>query len=84
MNTSFVKSKPEGDFAEVSLLIKGWIIEFRVLINQKRAIRFDMYPLQNIPEEITKALSQQGYHDQILENDRWQHFLIPSSNSDSF
>jgi len=39
-----------------------------------------MYPRPNIPPEIHDRLKQQGYKDLILENDRWQHFLIPNSN----
>lgn len=80
MKTTFVKSGPDGDFAEISPLMKRWEIELRVLVSQKRTILFDMYPMENIPEEITKVLSQQGYHDHVLENDRWQHFLVPNSN----
>jgi hypothetical protein len=77
MNTSFVKSAPDGDFAEVTALIKGWEVQLHGLVNQKRAIWFDMYPMQGIPDEIKNTLSQQGYHDHILEIDRWQHFLVP-------
>ena len=39
-----------------------------------------MYPRPNIPQEIQTRLEQQGYCDLILENDRWQHFLVPHSN----
>ena len=57
MNTSFVKSAPDGDFAEVTALIKGWEVQLHGLVNQKRAIWFDMYPMQGIPDEIKSTLS---------------------------
>ena len=80
MNTSLVKAGPNGDFAEVSVLTNGWEAKFQTLVGQKRPIKFDMYPVQNIPHEIKTNLSQQGYHDLVLENDRWQHFLVPDAN----
>jgi len=80
MNTSLVKSVPQGDFVEVSVLMNGWETKFQTLVSQRRAIKYDMYPRPNIPEEFMDRLAQQGYHDLIVENDRWQHFLIPHSN----
>ena len=80
MNTSLVKSAPQGDFVEVSVLFRGWETKFQTLVNQKRAIKYDMYPMLNIPEEFRNRLSQEGYQDLILENDRWQHFLVPNPN----
>ena len=81
MNKTFIKSKPEGDFKEVSALLNDWEIELRNLAARKLPIQFDMYPRPNIPEKIQVFLSQHGYHDHILENDRWQHFLISVPNS---
>jgi len=75
-----VKSVPQGDFADVSVLMKGWETKFQLLVSQKRPIKYDMYPLPRIPEELKRSLDQQGYFDLILENDRWQHFLVPNSN----
>jgi hypothetical protein len=80
MNASLVKSAPQGDFVEISALMKSWEINIQTLVSQKRPIKFDMYPKQNIPPEIRNLLGQTGYHDHILENDRWQHFLVPASN----
>ncbi len=80
MNTSLVKSVPQGDFAEVSALMKGWENKFQSLVSQKQPIKYDMYPLPNIPRELKTWLEQQGYYDLVLENDRWQHFLVPNSN----
>ena len=77
---SLVKSAPQGDFVEVSALFKGWETKFQMLVTQKKAIKYDMYPMLNIPEEFQNRLSQQGYRDLILENDRWQHFLVPNRN----
>jgi hypothetical protein len=80
MNSLLVKSVPQGDFAEVSVLKKDWEFEFLNLVGQKRAIRYDMYPLTEFPHEIRSVLSHQGYRDLILERDKWQHFLIPNRN----
>jgi hypothetical protein len=80
MNTSLVKLVPQGDFVEVSVLMKGWEIKFQTLVSQKRSIKYDMYPLPGIPFEIKDRLDQQGYQDLVLDNDRWQHFLVPNAS----
>jgi hypothetical protein len=80
MKKSFVKSQPRGDFADVSALNKGWESKLLLLVGQKRSIKYDIYPFQKIPQEIENNLIQNGYHDLILENDQWQHFLVPHSN----
>jgi hypothetical protein len=80
MNTSLVKLVPQGDFAEVSVLMKDWETQFQTLVSQNRPIKYDVYPNTDIPQEMQDRLGQQGYHDLILENDRWQHFLVPNSN----
>ena len=80
MNTSLVKSAPNGVFADVSVLMNDWRNKFETLVSQKQPIRYDMYPLHCIPMEIRNDLDKNGYHDLVLENDRWQHFLIPKSN----
>jgi len=77
MKTSLVKSVPAGDFAEISVLIRGWETRVHTLISQNQPIKFDMYPQPAIPLEIQNRLIQQGYYDLVPENDRWQHFLIP-------
>ena len=80
MNTSLVKSVPNGVFAEVSVLMSGWENVFEKLIRQKQPIRYDMYPLPGLPTQIRDHLVENGYQDLVLENDRWQHFLVPTSN----
>ena len=80
MNTSLVKSVPQGDFVEVSVLVQDWEIKFQMLVSEKRPIKYDMYPMPNIPQEFKNRLTQQGYCDLILESDQWQHFLVPNSN----
>ena len=80
MNTNLVKSAPQGDFVEISVLRKDWEIKFLNLVAQKRGIKYDMYPLPEIPEEFRNVLSHQGYRDLILESDKWQHFLVPNRN----
>lgn len=78
MNITFVKSVPQGDFAEVSALRNGWQNRIQLLVSEKKPIKYDMYPLPGIPQELRHNLQQQGYRDLILENDQWQHFLIPN------
>jgi hypothetical protein len=80
MNTSLVKSVPQGEFAEISVLTEGWEARFQTFVSEKRPIWYDMYPQPAIPQEIQNRLKQQGYCDLILESDRWQHFLVPSPN----
>jgi len=80
MNTSLVKSVPQGDFVEVSVLVQDWETKFQMLVSEKRPIKYDMYPMPNIPDEFKNRLTQQGYCDLILESDQWQHFLVPNSN----
>jgi hypothetical protein len=77
MNTSLVKSVPPGDFAEVSVLQRGWENAFHALVSQNQPIKFDMFPQLGIPSELQSRLRLQGYSDLVPANDRWQHFLIP-------
>lgn len=79
MNTSFVKSAPQGDFADVSALRSDWQTQFQVCVSKKLPIKFDFYPLPSMPPEIKRNLEQAGYRDLILENDQWQHFLLPGA-----
>ena len=81
MNTLFVKSAPPGDFAEVSALQIDWLSKFQVLVSQHQPIKFDFYPLPNLPQEIKRHLETAGYRDFILENDQWQHYLLPKPSS---
>ena len=81
MNTSLVKAVPQGDFVEVSALFKGWETRFQMLVSQNRSIKYDMYPMSGIPPELIIRLQAQGYEDLVLESDRWQHFLVPDSDS---
>jgi hypothetical protein len=80
MNTFMVKSVPQGDFADVSVLMKGWQTRFQMLVSQKQPIKYDYYPLPEMPQDVKNNLDQQGYTDLILEFDRWQHFLVPNPN----
>ena len=79
MNSSLVKSVPRGDFAEISALVKDWEIKLQTLASQKRPIKFDVYPMLKVPSDVDRLLNLQGYQDLVLENDRWQHFLVPHS-----
>jgi hypothetical protein len=78
MNTSLVKSVPQGDFAEISALMRGWESQVETLVSQRKPIKYDMYPMLHIPQDMLNHLRQAGYHDLVLESDRWQHFLMPN------
>jgi hypothetical protein len=77
MNTSLVKTKPQGDYVAVSVLVTGWQEQFGNLIREKRPICYDMYPFQTIPPEFQTRLRDEGYSDLVPENDRWEHYLVP-------
>jgi hypothetical protein len=81
MNMSLVKAAPAGDFAEVSALVIGWQSKLHLLAGQKQPIKYDFYPLTNIPPEIRQHLDAEGYEDVVLESDQWQHFLVPTSTN---
>lgn len=80
MNASLVKAEPQGDFTEVSILTSGWKSRFQALVSQNRPIKCDVYPLPNVPDEIRRALDEEGYVDLIVVSDQWQHFLVPRTN----
>lgn len=80
MNTSLVKSIPQGDFAEVSVLMRDWQAKFEALLSQNRPIKIDVYPSPSVLPSLYQRLDQHGYRDLVIENDRWQHFLLPEPN----
>ncbi len=77
MNTSFVKSVPQGNFEEVSVLMRDWQMKFEALLSAGRPIKIDVYPSPNALSSVSQRLDQRGYRDLVIENDRWQHFLLP-------
>jgi hypothetical protein len=79
MNTSLVKSAPQGEFVKVSPLIENWEIKLKTLVSQRKPVKFDMFPETKIPSEIIHVLVLLGYQVLTLEYDRWQHFLVPNS-----
>jgi hypothetical protein len=81
MNSSLVKAVPRGEFADVSVLMNNWQTKLEALVSQNRPIRYDHYPLSGIPLDIQHQLDQRGYLELVLENDRWQHFLVPNSTT---
>jgi len=80
MYTSLVKAVPQGEFADVSVLTKDWQSRLLMLVSEKRPIRYDLYPLPVMPKDVGANLDENGYHDLVLENDRWQHFLVPNEH----
>ena len=77
MNTALVKSVPEGEFEEVSIEHPGWREAFEAHITQRKPIKYQVYNMPNLSQEIKDALNKQNYLHLILESDHWQHFLVP-------
>jgi FtsZ-binding cell division protein ZapB len=80
MNTSIVKTPPEGIFEEVSIEVEGWQDRFKELIGKRQKIQFNVYTMPNLSMEIQTALDRQRYVDLIFESDKDQHFLVPLGN----
>lgn len=78
-----VNSVPNGEFAEVSVLMNGWQNRFQFLVGQHRPIKFDFYPMPDLPSEIHESLDERGYRDVVFKKDQWQHFFIPEQNRNS-
>lgn len=79
MNTTLIKSVPSGDFEEVSIHMTDWHAYFLRLVQERKRIKYGLYTMPNIPHDIQDELSRQSYRDLILEDDHWQHFLVPAS-----
>ena len=80
MNVSLVTKVPQGEFAEVSVLVKDWQGRFRSLVEQQQPIKFDFYPMADLPSEVQERVTERGYHDMVWQKDRWQHFFVPKPN----
>ena len=79
MNTALIKTVPPGDFEEVSIHTPDWCAHFLRLVQEGKRIRYGLYTMPNIPKDIQDELSRRSYRDLILEDDQWQHFLVPPS-----
>jgi len=77
MNKSIVKIIPKGDFKEVSIESEDWHILFLNLVKKLQLIKYSIYSMPNIPDDIQAELNARGYCELILESDNWQHFLVP-------
>jgi hypothetical protein len=42
-----------------------------------KPIKYQVYNMPNLSQEIQDALNKQNYLHLILEPDHWQHFLVP-------
>ena len=79
MNTALIKSAPPGKFEEISIHTPDWHAQFLQFVRERKPIKYDLYSMPNIPDEIQAELSRQSYSDHILEENHWQHFLVPKS-----
>ena len=77
MNKSVIHATPPGDFEEVSIHMPEWEKQFRDLVERGKRIKYRLPTMPIIPEGTEQELSNRTYLDCILEQDRWQHFLIP-------
>lgn len=77
MNASLVPSVPHGQFAEVSVLAKDWQERFEWLVSHEQPIKFDFYPMPDVPSAVQKSVTERGYEDFVWHKDRWQHFFVP-------
>jgi hypothetical protein len=77
MKVSMIRSVPHGQFAEVSVLSKDWQERFQSLINEQQPIKFDFYPMPDVPSEVRQSVMERGYKDFVWQKDRWQHFFVP-------
>lgn len=83
MKITFVSSAPQGEFAEVSVLASGWRSKFQTLVSERRAFKFDFYPMPDLPIEVQESVSGRGYRDVVMKKDQWQHFFIPDAIQNS-
>ena len=80
MNAQIIKSVPKDKFEDVSIEVDGWQEKFLSLIREHRKIKYDIYTMPTISDELRKELVKSNYTELILESDHSQHFLIPKSN----
>lgn len=72
-----MKSLRPEDFVEISEEMPDWEAIFLKLVQQAKHIKYQTYTMPEIPEYIEAELRRIGYRDIILEENHWQHFLIP-------
>jgi len=77
MKPFIVKLVPKGDFEKISIEMPDWINRFLLLINQRIAIKYDVYEMPTLSAQIQELLIDQKYVHLALESDFDQHFLIP-------
>lgn len=66
---------PDGD--EISIDMSNWREKFAEWIQQKKIIKYSLHKMPTIPDDIERLLQKYGYMDIILENDHWEHVLVP-------
>jgi hypothetical protein len=80
MQTSFVKTVPQGDFVEISVLMNDWQDRLQSLLTGRHPIKMDIYPFPEELIEFHKQLDQHSYRDLAPKHDPWQQFLIPTAS----
>jgi hypothetical protein len=79
MITAITTSIPPGEFEEVSTHMPDWQARFLKLVQEGKRIKYGLYTMPNIPTNIQSELSRRSYSQLILDEDNWQHFLIPQA-----
>jgi hypothetical protein len=80
MNLQIINTTPPGDFEEVSIHMQKWEDAFLNFVRQRKRIKYWLSTMPTIPENVQKELNEKRYRDLVLEQDKWQHFLVPLSN----
>ncbi len=83
MNHIIIPSVPPGDFEDISVDMPDWQARFLKLVQDEKAIKYDVYTMPNLSKEIQDELNKRGYRYLILDSDKNQHFLAPKTKSNS-
>jgi len=78
MNMSLVKAFPKKESHEISIETPDWRERFSSLIKDRKNIRFDLFTMPTLPQEIQDELGRSSYVQLILESDQDQRLLIPA------
>ena len=72
-----VKEAPLGEFEEISIEMLDWEAEFLDMVANQKLIKYNVYNMPTLSQDIKAALYMNEYRDLILQDDHDQHFLLP-------
>jgi hypothetical protein len=76
MKTTLISIPPHNFCHAISTLLPDWKEQLKVLIQERKAIIFELTDMENVLE-LEPELTRQGYEHQILSSDCRKHFLVP-------